>query len=46
MGEISGGAAAHYDADVAALLEVRIEDHLQATHRPPRGYLGESGIVH
>jgi hypothetical protein len=42
MGEISGGAAAHYDADVAALVEVRIEDRLAGRAPALPGYLGES----
>jgi hypothetical protein len=40
-GQVAGGrVAAHHDVVVAALLEVRIEDRLQATHRPRLGTLG------
>ena len=31
--------AAHHDVDVVALLDVRIEDHLQAAHQPRLGTL-------
>jgi hypothetical protein len=40
------GVAAHYDVDVAALLEVRIEDRFAGRAPAPPGYLGESGVVH
>jgi hypothetical protein len=41
-----GGVAAHHDTDVAALLEVRIENRLARRAPTPPGYLGESGISH
>jgi len=45
-GRISGdGVAAHPDVGIAALLEVWIEDRLQAATGPP-GYLAESAIPH
>jgi hypothetical protein len=42
----SGGVAAHHDIDVAAQLEVRIEDRLAGRAPAPSGYLGESAILH
>jgi hypothetical protein len=37
-----GGVAVHHEVDVAALLEVRIEDRLAGRAPAPLGYLGES----
>jgi hypothetical protein len=41
-----GGVVAHHDVCIAALLEVRIEDHFAGRAPAPFGYPGESGIVH
>jgi hypothetical protein len=43
---LRGEVAAHDDSNVAALLEVRIEDSLAGRAPAPPGYLGESAILH
>jgi hypothetical protein len=44
--DLRGGVAAHHDGGIAALLELRIEDRLAGRAPAPRGYLGESAILH
>jgi hypothetical protein len=41
-----GGVAVHHDVGIGALLEVRIEERLAGRTPAPRGYLGESTILH